>query len=613
MRTGQLGLSVRERGAARQTQVTLTARAVSSWLDSLPIANIGESARQVYQFLVDVNGAALDVAERLKIMQALTKVVSHITDALRKHYIGQSVSLNEKQRKIAALAQAMQSEMAIGYKTVVEDMLGEGHQRYNPQVLVPALYYATHYLSLVLLRCYQLYSQQPARLWKELHALYHFAEQNGLHRQTAVNDYNELTIEAAYLRIVLTACANPYQLRQREIEQLFDAAATLAGEALLQRYSGGKDLFFLDLDSDLGPQSSALNQQTPGPNCRSVQLDAVLAKVQDDLRSTSGLMLGVAKNPVQQLGATLLRHLVRAYGNLASRAFSRTPAAGTIRVAIGLSATHFLLAGEADNSTGNGRGNPDNHDLQTLEGSLRHATLVDDDRQHTRFMAGAKKPGGPADPWEKLYRPKETWDAGHKQQDLSATAPANFTNNAQVSYEFQIAALINISPGGYCLGMRGNVPTQTQTGEVVGLMEQDDSGELHWNIGTIRWMKRIPDGALHLGIQLIAPNARPVLTQVRNSQTGSASFQRALLLPALKGIGQPATLITAPMPYAVKQKVRLKDEDKVYDVQLTKQVAASASYRQFQFSDALSPRESEPSSSTKAGDGDSFDSVWELL
>lgn len=613
MRTGQLGLSVRERGAARQTQVPLNVRAVSSWLDALPIANIGESARQVYQFLVDINGAPLEVSERLKIMQALTKVVSHITDALRKHYIGQSVSLNEKQRKIAALAQAMQSEMAIGYKTVVEDMLGEGHQRYNAQVLVPALYYAIHYLSLVLLRCYQLYSQQPARLWKELHALYHFAEQNGLHRQTAISDYNELTVESAYLRIVLTACANPYQLRQREIEQLFDAAATLASEALLQPYRAGKDLFFLDLDSDIGPQSSALTQQTPGPHCRSVQLDAVLARVQDDLRSTSGLMLGVAKNPVQQLGATLLRHLVRAYGNMASRSFSRTPANGTIRIAIGLSASHYLLSGETQPKTDNAYGH-DSHDLNTLEGSLRHATLVDDDRQHTRILPGVKKPaGGPTDPWEKLYRVKEGWDASHKQADVSTTAPRNFTENAAVSYEFQIAAMINISPGGYCLGLRGNVPAQTQTGEIVGLTEQDEHGNLHWNIGTIRWMKRIPDGALHIGIQLIAPNARPVLTQVRNSQAATSNYQRGLLLPALKGIGQPATLITAPMPYAVKQKVRIKDGDKVYDVQLTKQAAASASYRQFHFNDALSGRDQPTDSGNKASDGDSFDSVWELL
>ena len=612
MRTGQLGLSVRERGAARQTQVPLNVRAVSSWLDALPIANIGESSRQVYQFLVDINGAPLEVSERLKIMQALTKVVSHITDALRKHYIGQSVSLNEKQRKIAALAQAMQSEMAIGYKTVVEDMLGEGHQRYNAQVLVPALYYAVHYLSLVLLRCYQLYSQQPARLWKELHALYHFAEQNGLHRQTAISDYNELTIEAAYLRIVLTACANPYQLRQREIEQVFDAAATLSAEALLQPYSPGKDLFYLDLDSDLGPQSHSLNQHKPGPHCRSVRLDAVLAKVQDDLRSTSGLMLGVAKNPVQQLGATLLRHLVRAYGNMASRSFSRTAASGTIRVAIGLSASHYLLAGE-DRQKPSAAMPHEGHDLQTLEGSLRNATLVDDDRQHSRILPGSKKPvGGPTDPWEKLYRVKEGWDASHKPAEVSATSPRNFTENANVSYEFQIAAMINISPGGYCLGLRGNVPAQTQTGEIVGLMEQDEQGALHWNIGTIRWMKRIPDGALHLGIQLIAPNARPVLTQVRNSQTSSTAYQRGLLLPALKGIGQPATLITAPLPYAVKQKVRIKDGDKVYDVQLTKQAAASASYRQFHFNDALSGRD-PVESSNKASDGDNFDSVWELL
>ncbi len=613
MRTGQLGLSVRERGTARQTSVPLNQRAVNAWLDSLPMANIGESARQVYQFLVDINGAGLDVGERLKIMQALTKVSGHITDALRKHYIGQSVSLNEKQRKIAALAQAMQSEMAIGYKTVVEDMLSEGHQRFNAQVLVPALYYATHYLSLVLLRCYQLYSQQPTRLWKELHTLFHFAEQNQLHRVPALAEYSELTVEAAYLRIVLTACANPYQLRQREIEQLFDGAASLAAEASLHTYSHGKDLFFLDLDSDNGPLNSALASTSGGPNCRSLQLDAVLARVQDDLRSTSGLSIGVARSPVQQLGAPLLRHLVRAYGNLASRAFSRTPTTGTIRLAVGLSASHYLIGGEAEpkpDAAPTGAGGL-NHDLHALEGSLRNATLADDDRLHARVAGGPRKSLGPTDPWEKLYRTKSP-DGVHKAEPPVATAPGSFINNANVSYEFQIAALVNISPGGYCLALRGNVPTQTQTGEIVGLVEQDELGQPHWNIGCIRWMKRIPDGALQIGVQLIAPNARPVLSQIRNSQTGSVAFQRALLLPALKGIGQPATLITAPMPYAVKQKVRIKDGNKVYDVQLTKQIAGSASFRQFHFNDALAAADSERPAG-KPTDGDNFDSVWELL
>jgi len=126
-------------------------------------------------------------------------------------------------------------------------------------------------------------------------------------------------------------------------------------------------------------------------------------------------------------------------------------------------------------------------------------------------------------------------------------------------------------------------------------------------------MKRLPDGALQLGVQLIAPSAIPVQTQVRSSQTHSNSFQRALLLPALKGIGQPATLITSSIPYSVKNKVRIKDDERSFDVQLTKLVAASASFRQFQFSETLTNQEEGASNVTKTGDPDNFDTVWELL
>ncbi len=610
MKRGQLGLSIRETGAPRQTPVALNAKAVTSWIDTLPVANIGETARQVYQFLVDSNSQAVDPAERLKIMHALMKITQHIGDALRKHYIGQSVSLNEKQRKVAALAQAMQAEMAIGFKTIIEDAL-QSH-KLNPQLLTPATHGAIHYLSLVLLRCYQLYSQQPSHLWRELHILFLFAEQNGFVDASSAYNQHE-SVQQAYARIVLVSCANPYQLRQREIEQLYDSLLDVCDRVYIGSFSRDHGLYYLDLQSDNGPQNAALAQVSGGSNWRTLQCDQVVERLQEELRSSSQVQLGMQRNALQQLGAPLLRHLVRAFGNLTTRSFSRTPAHGTVKLSIGLSATHFLLEG---GDSGSANAVASEHDLATLEGSLRNATLVDDERRAGRGLGLVGKNEGGGDPWEKLYRPKQSWEREHpKPVEMTAVSPNNFTANAEVRYDFQIATLINISPGGYCLALRGNVPTQTQTGEIVGLMEQDSDGNTHWNIGTIRWMKRVPDAALQIGLQLIAPNARPVMTQIRNSQMASAAFQRSLLLPALKGIGQPATLITAPMPYAVNQKIRLKDNATVQDLRLSKQVASSASFKQFQFDEAVgSSDEVVPVKRSGGNDApDNFDAVWELL
>lgn len=602
MKRGLLGLSVREQGLPRQTTVALNVRAVSLWLESLPVANIGETARQVYQLLVDCNSQTLEPLERLKIMQGLVKITTHIGDALRKHYISQTVSLNEKQRKIAALAQAMQSEMAIGYKTVIEDSLSESQQKVSPQILAPAAYGAIHYLSLVLLRCYQLYSQQPNHLWHELHTLYLFAEQNQLLRS---NGGDGETIEHAYMRIVLTSCANPYQLRQREIEQMFDALRDVGGRAELVDFSRDAGLYFIDLHSDAGPQNVALATTAPMPTWRTLALENMVLHLQEELRNASQVQIGAQRSALQQLGAPLLRHLVRAFGNLTTRAFSRTPANGTIKVAVGLSATHFLLTGEESE-------NVETSELRRMSGSLRDATLVDEE---IRGKGVPSRPGAPpADPFEKLYRMSATSDSVTGRGIDMAPSSGSFTTNAEVKYEFHVAALVNISPGGYCLALRGVIPNQTQTGEIIGLMETDNEGYPHWNIGTIRWMKRVPDAALQIGIQLIAPNARPVLTQVRSSQMASAAFQRSLLLPALKGIGQPATLITSPMPYALNQKVRVKDEERHYDVRLSKQVASSASFKQFQFDETVAqPEETNLANKNTRNEHDSFDNVWELI
>ncbi|WVM89494.1 hypothetical protein UMZ34_02485 [Halopseudomonas pachastrellae] len=47
------------------------------------------------------------------------------------------------------------------------------------------------------------------------------------------------------------------------------------------------------------------------------------------------------------LGIELLQHVSQSWGDLAERTFNRIPSQGQLRVSIGMSATHFRIAGKA--------------------------------------------------------------------------------------------------------------------------------------------------------------------------------------------------------------------------------------------------------------------------
>jgi hypothetical protein len=112
---------------------------------------------------------------------------------------------------------------------------------------------------------------------------------------------------------------------------------------------------------------------------------------------------------------------------------------------------------------------------------------------------------------------------------------------------------------------------------------------------------------------LIAPGAKPVKSQLKNGRTNGQVFQNALLLPELKGIGQPATLLTNPVLFSPKQKVTIIDGDQSFDAMLTKLVSSSQGYRQFYFERLPEKAGQISTNGPDLGPKDGFDNVWDLI
>ncbi|MDC6700787.1 hypothetical protein OEZ73_27265, partial [Leclercia adecarboxylata] len=110
------------------------------------------------------------------------------------------------------------------------------------------------------------------------------------------------------------------------------------------------------------------------------------------------------------------------------------------------------------------------------------------------------------------------------------------------------------SPGGYCLAWDGEVPSQLQAGELLGLR---DGNAQTWSIALVRWIRQVRGGNTQMGVELIAPQAQPCGLRLPRKVHQGSEYLRALLLPEISAISQPATLIAPRLPFQEGHKVQI--------------------------------------------------------
>ena len=116
-----------------------------------------------------------------------------------------------------------------------------------------------------------------------------------------------------------------------------------------------------------------------------------------------------------------------------------------------------------------------------------------------------------------------------------------------------------------------------------------------------------------MGIELLSPRAMPYGAKVRHKDGSESQPMRILLLPEIKLVGQPHTLITPRTGFKERQKISLLRDGEEFLVQLQRQVAATSTYIRFDFRyiKQLETAKAEQSGSTHAATR--FNSVWDKL
>ena len=538
-----------------------TPTALADWVAHLPMANTSEAAMQLLKAATELARIHAAPELRFNFLEAVRPPAHYVCARLDRTAAGASAAGEGH----AQLAQSLQSELILGYKAVLRDILAADELTDTSRDLLGhAMHRATADLSCALLRTYEFYTDAPPQAWYELNQIYRLADELGIATSSYADEQSRgggvLTIADAYLRIALLAAAKPNQLRQKDLAAVFNALDQWTPRIRIGA-PADDTLFVVDLNADRPPSYRELGSHT-GDALRGISTDVLVYELEAYLAEMASDV------PVPDyVGPDLLRHLAHAWGTMKKRSFRRSRSSGTMKICIGMRTLHYYISGGVEFAD----------QLGTTEALLRREinpfieeqklqpSTEPDDVWSNAFDLGGRIPLNPniTDPNRILLSTRRP----RSQRTVAASYPC---------YDTQI---VDTSPSGYCARWSSPLPIQLQTGELLAIRERDDA---RWCIAVSRWIRHSDQETL-MGIELLAPRAIPVAVRMLQKRGNSTDYNRAVLLPALDAIGQPAMLITPRLPYNESQKVQLRRHNIQATGQLMRRVLMTESFTQFTF------------------------------
>ena len=588
----------------------LNAEAARTWAQGLPVTNTRSVVQQLRKAVNDLNHMRLAPEVRYDIMEVLRPNLDVALSNLSKRFLNQPLVMPEQPRQMAELADGLYGMASTAYSIVAietiqqrDSIRGTNPARLTCEAVQRALVFGGRKI----LQAMQLNRPAEANGWLALHQLYALADAQQLANLPVAEPLSGGgTVTATYLQALMLGCCKPNQLRQSDLAALYRGLQEWGALVRLEPPPKGEGLFLVDLDSDQPPLYSSLYEGKPGVQFRYLNTDALI-KCLEMLKTEAGSE-DIYLDQDTSLPSNVLDHLIASLGSMSLRNFNRAASGNPLWVCVGLSSTHYHVAGE-----------------RVFEQLLHGDSYV--------APASARVSGNPflhnpekSDLWQQA-NPEQDYDPDEKVQQLEAESDLEHqveldeTARAELLSEedsqlppdqrypvFQVQ-LADTSPGGYCIEWTAELPGDIRAGDIVSLKERQDT---EWVIAVIRWVSQLRNARTLIGLELLSPRALPYGARIPRKTGDQTAPMRVLLLPEIKLVGQPHTLITPRTGFRERQKITLLSGGEEHHVQLLRQVNATGSFAQFDF--RYIKQLGDVLAEDKSGHlGSSYDSVWSRI
>ncbi len=552
---------------------------MSEWINQLPMVNLGESSRQLYHAVIELNQLNCDFDTRISLLEILREPIVSVCGALSKYYLNQPLLLPNKARKIARLAMALDNNLAIGYKIAINEYSKTKNlfaARKTKKTAALAVHRAMSALNQNVLRFSQLYNKVPDAIWQELHQFYLIGESNKLLdiavQDTTTEFLTNSTIADVYKKVLMLGCCKPNQMQQQDIKTLFNAC-----EYWCQHISVGPTTnntkFVVDLGNHKPPIYRDLVDQKITAMLRGINFTDLLQLLQQYLRqadATDGAYVKGITVP-QTVTTDLARYLVKTWGSIADRESNRVANDKPVKLCVGFSATHYFVAGGVD-----------------FETQLHKGESGEDDPNEVFESANVKSINDVQDRWAggfdvnndlAMRQASNTSGVGYRAEQ-APEAEAATKHGAGVEYETYKAHILDSSPFGYCVKWLNDIPAEIKTGEIIGVNE----GVQHtWSIGVVRWLNQLASEETLMGVEIVAPNAIPCGAKVLMRGKRKSDYIRALIMPSLDHNNPYPNLITPNLPFRDGLKVMVNQYGEISQGLLAGRETLTSRFSRFVF------------------------------
>jgi hypothetical protein len=611
-----LGLQVPQQSPPKADNILLDPKETEAWFEALPMANVGETARQVFNTLVEFNRIELPDLLRAKTVEKFRAPVAYITENLLKYYVEVGLPFSSKGWKTASLARELQKELAISYKLIAERMISGDSANFDRRLLVIALHRALYYLGQCLMQNALVYSAWPEGTWREINSIYAYASQNNVHQIKVKPDDGRpkrasSSIEELFKSLMLFASATPHRLRQGHVRLLFSHLADWSKLTHIRTDDdGGTSLgrFNVDLWADSPPMHNALRTPLPGKRMAILDVRDLLKQLRSDFEQAPWDSRAEMQSGKAEVTRPLLRLLIMAWSRPPERRFVRTRLNFDLNVVAGLHAIHANQLADEDKryettraalfalEEQNGSKPANAPKVQWTPGSLENVSLapldsdfVNDSLFNDSFLLGNHSVQLPSTPNDLIDDPQAP------EQDKA---------------DRHAVQTINESAGGYCIRWQGEGIPRVKIGELIGV--ESPSDRRSYGLGVIRWIKQLGDHRLDLGLEVISTRCEAAeISEPEEVPSPKRSAYKCLVINDTDpSSNATASLLmnTLNLQTGVDLQLAIGDQNQV--IRLTKLVEFSSAFARYHF-EFVKTDDEETGDETRPGD--EFDDLWNNL
>lgn len=569
---------------------------MDNWLDNLPIAHIGETARQLYVAMRTVNRQEkIPVRHHFHMLEGIADPLSLILPELHRHYAGKPLPLSKKRRKVADLYTQLLRQAIIGYQQVITHSIELNRFGWK-KVVTTSVHRIFYYSALMLCNYRLLYLPYQKGMWQQLYWLYQLVEKYNLlsSRINCLDVRNtKSTIATEFKKLLLLSLLSPNLFKPAELQEILDNMDIWVEHARLTRINkSDQNSYAFTLEADIPP--GLVGDSIPGNDkmlmeVRYLDVTELLRYLNRVLNDATPGVDTVKLARHRQCSRRSLLIVLNTWGRPASRDSERRSIQGEAEVAIGISAIHYLASDGRQSSSAKQETNQD----ETILIDNAEISLPQLDTELIQAVSDfATHRDAAVDVWETIYFDPDP-------------APPSWTESIQMkAYSYLSARVLNISKNGFCVALPQDGIEHIQTNELIAL--RGKRGQ--WQLGEIRWMVCPTTGSIRAGIKKHCERFVPVQLHI---QTGDHRTQPIRCLAGENANG--FVLFVPNLPTSLQGKNMLLEVGrKMRSFELQEQVYSSPVGSAYAIK-WLDNKKAEAVRTAPAKQNNEYESIWASL